>query len=193
MATPTLSPRTGHPVSDPETLVNWLDRLYQRVIAAVGATNDQILIQDQQTSGTGGHTYTAGAWRTVTLNTTAADTGSNVVSLGSNQFALKSGSYEFDAVVNGGRGSNAASTSGRLRLRNVTDSSTPAQGVNMNVAAGVTVEIDNILVSVSGNFVIAAQKTFELDVWVTQNTSAGNALTTGDVEVYASIRLRKYA
>lgn len=155
--------------------------------------NDQIIIQDQQTSGTTGHAYTSGAWRTVILNTTVTDTGSNVVSLGSNQFALKTGSYEFDADVNGGNGSNAAAVVGRLRLRNITDTSTVVQGTNRTDAAGVSVALDDASLSLSGSVVIAAQKTFELQLWVTVTTAAGHALTTGDVEIYASIRLRKYA
>lgn len=156
-------------------------------------TNDMILIQDQKTNGTGGNGYTSGAWQTVVLNTTVTDTGSNVVSLASNQFALKAGSYEFDSNVNGGDGSNISLTAGRLRLRNITDSSTVVQGVNHTDSAGVTIAINDTSVGLSGNTIIASQKTFELQIWVTTTTTAGNALTTGDVEVYASIRLRKYA
>lgn len=186
MATPTLSPRTGHPVNDPETLCGWLDRLYQRVVgASSSALNDQITIQDQQTNTTTGTAYTTGAWRTVTLQTTVTDTGSNVVSLASNAFALKAGSYEFVAFMNAGH--VGSSGFARMRLRNTSDSSTVIQGPN---ASEITTDIE---LSITGNFTIAAQKTFELQVWVAATTTAGFAVSTGEVEVYASIRLRKYA
>jgi hypothetical protein len=163
------------------------------ISSGAAAVNDQILIQDQKSSGTGGNTYADNAWRTVVLNTKVIDTGSNVASLASNQFALKAGSYEFYAEVNVGTtgGSNPRY---RLRLRNVSDSATVAQGTQRATPINTTATVDAV-VAASGSFVIGAQKTFELEVYipVNQGTTAPVAVSSGDVEVYASIKLRRYA
>ena len=156
------------------------------------ALNDQILIQDQQANGANGHAYTIGAWRTVVLNTTVTDTGSNVVSLGSNQFALKSGSYELSAFANLGEPSLIGGTATRLRLRNVTDSTTTFEGVNCGGAAGA---LDDLVAEIAGSFVIAAQKTFEIDAYIALGTTTiPNSVVSAETsEVYAAVRLRKYA
>lgn len=46
------------------------------------------VIQDQKSSGTDGGTFTSGAWRTRTLNTTVLNTIGAGFSLSSNQFTL---------------------------------------------------------------------------------------------------------
>lgn len=158
----------------------------QQIVAAVAssALNDQILIQDQQTSGTTGTGYTLGAWRTVTLNTEVIDTGNNA-SLAANQITLAAGSYEFDAVVNSGH--SAGGNGSRIRLRNTSDGTTIVQGVQANN------NVVDMTPYMSGSFTIAAQKTFEVQVYALITTAAGNALTTTEAEIYASIRLRKFS
>lgn len=149
--------------------------------------NDMLLYQDQAASGTTGPTYTASGWRTVVLDTEVTDTGA-IGSLSSNAVTLAAGSYEFDAVVN--IGTMAAAGQARLRLQNTTDGSTVVQGVNHRLDATAP---DCIVLHIHGSFVIAAQKTFELQVYPSQNTGACPALTSGEVEVYASFKARRYA
>ena len=157
--------------------------------------NDQILIQDQKNSGSNGNAYSVSAWRTVVLNTTVTDTGSNVASLAANAFSLVAGSYEFEAEINAGVPASLTATGVRARLENTSDSTTVAQGCNIyrdDTLAG-TGE-DDMLVAVRGSFVIASQKTFELQVYPAYGaTTAPTNLGTGDKEIYASIWLRRYA
>lgn len=50
------------------------------------------ILCDQKASGTGGGTFTSGAWRTRDLNTEITDPD-GIVSISSNQFTLQAGSY----------------------------------------------------------------------------------------------------
>lgn len=152
------------------------------------AINDIVLIQDQATSGTVSPTYTSGAFRTVTLDTEATDTGS-VASLSSNQITLAAGSYEFSGFVQPGyiSGGNGQA---RARLYNTTDTAVVAQGLTQS-QPGSGFFAANL--PLQGSFTIATTKTFELQVEVSSNTTASPALGSGEVEVWASIMFRRYA
>lgn len=55
-------------------------------------TKQLLHVRDEKTAGTSGGTFTSGAWRTRTLNTTVTNTIS-AASLSSNQVTLPAGSY----------------------------------------------------------------------------------------------------
>ena len=157
--------------------------------ATAAATNDMLLFQDQAASGTTGPTYASGAWRTGVFDTEVIDTAS-IGSVASNQITLAAGSYEFDGQVAVAFGNG--DTIVRLRLQNVTDATTVSQGTALR-SDGTILTHSNIAY-ISGSFTIAAQKTFELQIWPTTNTTtAGAAVSTGSVEVHTSIRFRRYA
>ena len=78
-------------------------------------------IRDEKSSGTSGGTFTAGAWRTRTLNTLTDPT--SIVSLASNQITLQAGTYLINA--------NCPASSSELhqaRLQNITDATTTLAG-----------------------------------------------------------------
>lgn len=152
-------------------------------------SNDYVLVQHQVTSGTTGPTYTTASFQTVTLNTEVTDTGS-VASVASNQITLAAGSYDFDAVAHAGKSHASINTTGRMRLYNATDASVIVQGVNGRVASGGG---DALMLHAHGQFTIAASKAVELQIEVDATTDAGAAVSTGESEVYASIKLRRYA
>lgn len=56
-----------------------------------------VRLSDTKSSGTAGTTYTAGAYRTITLNTEDSD-ANGICSLSSNQFTLAAGSYAVSVV-----------------------------------------------------------------------------------------------
>jgi hypothetical protein len=156
-------------------------------VSAGSSRNDMLRYENQKANGTTGDSYSGGAWRTVVLNTEVIDTA-GIGSISSNQVTLPAGSYEFSGSVS--VGTAAASVSGRLRLRNVTDGMTITQGTQYRIG---TTESVGGLFSVDGSFTIAGSKAFELQVWVTANTSGQAGMTTGDVEVYATLQLRRFA
>ena len=174
--------------TDGTGLTSWI------TVSSAGGSglNDQIILQEQQNSGTAGSgIYASGGWRKVVLNTNVADTGSNVASFSGSQFALVAGSYEFEAFVNV-VANTSANTSCRIRLRNTTDSTTVVQGTQQST--GATALNMELVLTMTGYVVIAAQKTFEIDVYPSgSGVVGGAALTTGDKEIYATIRLRRYA
>lgn len=153
----------------------------------VGAvTNDMLLYQDQATSGTAGPAYTSGAWRTVIIDTEVTDTAA-IGSLASNQITLAAGSYEFDAQM--AIESAGLSPLARLRLQNITAASTVSQGPQ----GQVTATGGDSTFTISGSFVIAGSTVFELQVYPTADLDGVNAMSSGEVEVYTSLRFRRYA
>lgn len=157
------------------------------LLSLASGTNDILIYQDQAASGTNSPTYTAGAWRTVLVDTEVTDTA-GIGSLASNQVTLNAGKYQFLASVF--LGLDTASSEARLRLQNITDGTTVVQGVNFgnNGAAdsGYTAEL-------FGYIDISGAKAFEIQVYTNVTTSARGAVTSGEVEVYSSITFRRYA
>lgn len=154
-------------------------------VVGSGGASDFLLYEDQETSGTAGTTYVFGAWRTVTLDTEVADAGGHG-SIASNAITLAAGTYEIIAAFVGGPG---PLSSFRLRWRNTSDSSTVGQSINAetNTGPSSTAVLNN-------QFVIAASKVFELQIYpATANLELNSQVTTGDVEVYAQVFLKKVA
>lgn len=147
--------------------------------------DDYIYLAYSVASGTQGGDATAG-WNTRPLNT-EVDAGNNCT-LSSNQFTLLPGSYEIKANgVTGGVGYN------RMRLRNITASSTTLLGINSH--SNSTYDINDSS-SLSGRFTITASTTYELQHYC-QSANAGDGLGadsgTGENEVYTIIELKKVA
>ena len=163
------------------------------VVAYIRATggsliNDFLHYQDQATSGTDGPTYTADSWQTVPLDTEVEDTA-GIGSLAANAITLAAGSYEFVAFMSLGA-ATATVLEARMRLRNTTDGSTVAQGVNYSQAAAM----GSLSLFVQGRFTIATSKVFEIQVYPNESNNTTNlAVSSGEVEVYADIQFRRYA
>lgn len=144
-----------------------------------------IHLREEQTSGTNGGTFTSGAWRTRVLNTTVVDE-TGAVTLSSNQFTLPAGAYRIMAQA------PAFEVAGnKLRLQNITDSSTTLFGTSANM--NVTVSGD-VLANLFGTFTITASKTFELQHYASTTAATyglGFASGVGINEVYAEVWLEK--
>jgi len=147
-----------------------------------------IHVQDQKPSGTQGGSSTAATQNVRTLNTVVTNTISGA-SLSSNQITLPAGTFEVWA-------SASCYTVGRhkIRLYNITDSATAAVGESM--FAENTNLVNNYSRINGDRFTIAASKTFRLEHY-TQNGILSNGLgfsvTSGDVEIYANVRIVKVA
>lgn len=153
----------------------------------VGQALDYIVLRDEKTSGTGGGTFTSGAWQTRTLNTESVDTGSHCT-LSSNQFTLSAGTYRIQASAPA-----CQVAVHQARLQNVTDGTTTIVGTSeFNTNGAQYAQTRSV---VSGRFTIATSKTFELQHRCSTTRSTygfgfGATLTT---EVYSVVELWREA
>jgi len=151
------------------------------------STSRFLHVRDEKSAGTQGGTFTAGAWRTRTLNTTKTNTITGA-SLSSNQITLPSGSYFIQAYAPGFRVDGHVA-----KLYNITDSSDVIIGSNASCGSSMTT---NAPATVFGYFTIAAQKVFELQ-HRSQSTASDvgfgirNELAIG--EVYSEVFIWKVA
>lgn len=141
--------------------------------------------QDQKASGTvAGASSTGENLRQ--MNTVVSNTLTGA-SLASNQVTLAAGVYRYEAKAS----MNGTTTSGRIRLKNVTDSTYLQQGI---FAANINNQ--NVELSVGGVINITASKAFQIAHHVVAGTATyglGQGLTTGDIEVYADLKIWRIA
>lgn len=141
-------------------------------------------LKDVKTSGTQGGTFTSGSYQTRTLNT--EDDPFNIVSLASNQFTLQAGTYFIEAnAVSGVVDGN------KTKIRNVTDSTDAIIGSNQYQTSSSGVAANSF---VYGFISITSAKTFELQhrCQTTKATDGfGAALSFGDSEIYATVKITK--
>lgn len=139
-----------------------------------------IQVQNQQSSGTtSGETIPSATWTKRTLNTAVSNTVTGA-SLASSQVTLPAGTYQLVASASyeeSGGGNGVA----RLRLRNVTDSTTVLVG-----AGSSTVSLTGIPLPLGGVFTLAGSKVLEIDCYSSTSVSGsgGRASSSGEVEVY---------
>jgi hypothetical protein len=146
------------------------------------------IISHQVASGTGGGATTASSWVTRPLNTEVDPQG--FVTLAANQIDLDAGTYVVEAFAPGWK--SGALARHKLRFRNVDDNTTVIVGGNGVNASGAT----DAKCYLMGRFTIAATKTFELQHWSDQSQATdglGNAVSSGEVEVYAIVRIWREA
>jgi len=142
-------------------------------------------VRDEKSAGTTSGTATSGSFQTRTLNTVMTNEISGA-SLSSDQITLPSGTYFINA--------NAqlwSSDRGKIKLRNVTDSSdTIIGGCGYSASGAAAISF------LSGRFIIASQKTFELQhrSGATKSTDGyGVEANYGVVEVFADVQIWKVA
>ncbi len=151
-------------------------------------TNQVVIVQDQKTSGTAGGTSAATTWTTHTLNTKVADTGGNC-SLLSNQVTLPAGTYRVTGWAQGTQNSGF-----KIRLRNVTGSTTLVVGGNAYANASAQYAVTTAIID--GRFTVAASQALELQYYAAGGVATvglGAAVTSGEVEIYASLTFEKEA
>lgn len=143
-------------------------------------------LQETQTSGTDGGGSSAATWNSRTINNEVIDSGGNVT-VSSGQFTLTPGTYRIQVSAPA-----VGVSRHRLRLRNITDSTTDAVGASA-YSGGVTAATP---ASLSTQITISASKTFEIQHY-TESARAGNGLGEaagdGETEVYTVVELWKIA
>lgn len=160
--------------------------LFFKSDGAAGASALQVFtVNETQADTTQGGTFTLGAWRTRTLNTSVQNTITGA-SLASNQFILPAGTYYLTAFAPCWKvGSNNA------RIYNISDSSVVAIGNNQ---LSGTANTSSTTATVAVTFTIAGTKTFELQHYAsatlaTQGFGAANG--NGYDEIYSSVTIVK--
>lgn len=163
-------------------------------------------IRDERSSGTDGDTLTTSSWNTRTLNTEVTD--DLTITTSGNQMSLVAGTYYIEAVAAAhfagtANPINNPTFTSKLRLRNVTDSTTLVNGLGARWyhtdQSGADAEsVDAQLTAfLSGRFTLAGTKLVELQNWVKNSiatspvTKGGKAISSGENEVYVDVRLWK--
>jgi len=142
-------------------------------------------IEDQKTSGTGGGTFTSGAWQTRNLNTVVTNAISGA-SLSSNQIILPAGKYYIEASAPAYQVNMH-----KTKLYNVTDTADIILGTQLYSPSSEGNEDRSFL---CGEFTITAQKTIELQhrCQTTRVTYGyGNAWGAGFTELYSVVKIWK--
>lgn len=142
------------------------------------------IISHEETSGTNGGASSATTWNTRDMNTEVdSDT---LVTLASSQFTITSaGTYLLEGWAVGHQ-----VNSHRLRIRNISDTTTEAEGVNVIASA---TDGSNCTANIHAVVTIAGSKTFELQHYTqaADTFGLGVAMTLGTNEVFASLRIMK--
>lgn len=144
-------------------------------------------VRDEKSSGVNGGTFTSGAWRTRTLNT-SSDPGSIIVSLSTNQFTLASGTYMIEATAPG-----YAVDRHQARLQDITNAATIFYG-NSEFAQNLVAN-ETTCSRVTGVFVVSGNTAYEIQHQCqTSQTSNGfgiEANFSGNTEVYTQVTITK--
>lgn len=155
---------------------------------------DFLFIRDEKASGTGGGTFTSGAWRTRDLNTVKVNNITGA-SLASNQITLPAGTYWVEAKAPAYSYNGNFISNHKVKLRNITDSSDALIGDNQVAYANITTVVSQTYSMVQGQFNIAGSKVFELQHQCAVSGGAGNSfgvnMSFGVVEVYSEIKIWK--
>jgi hypothetical protein len=152
--------------------------------------NNVFLVYDQRPAGTNAGQNVAATWTTAVLNTVATNSITGA-SLSSNQIILPTGKYWIEAYKMVGAAGAAGDSVGvaKLRLRNITDSTTESVGMSHYYASYASGEI-----SLMDRFeVTSGPKTFALQYYYGTQKSQGLGLATGgsEPEVFARVEIIK--
>ena len=162
-------------------------------------------IRDERSSGTEGDTLTNNSWNTRTLQTEKTD--DLTITTSGNQISLVAGTYyiQCEAVTRfqgtSQRGTTESNSS-KLRLRNITDSTTLVTGLGTrwhwsDDGGGSDQDTDSVLTTtMAGRFTLAGTKSVEVQNWVASNFGSnaikgGRAIASGENEVYLDVKLWK--
>lgn len=156
-------------------------RADQTWVAPTSGARNLLHIQDQQSDGSNGGSFSSGAWRTRTLNTAVTNDISGA-SLAANQITLPAGTFFIEA-----RTPALEVKSHQARLRNISDTATELVGTSETCGGTVDTVTPSI---VRGQFTIAGAKIFEIQhICETTKTTDGfgRAGSFGVGEVYTDV------
>lgn len=177
-------------LSDPGSATDAFDQLAARItdleaVAGVSGAFDYICIEDQKAQNTAGGTFTAGDWRTRTLNTEIADSGSHA-GLSSNQITLDAGTYVVQISAPAFRVALH-----QARLRDITNGVTLLTGTSeVNASGSAAASTKSII---RGEITLAGATVLEVQhqCSVTRNTDGFGLPANFTTEVYTVVEFWK--
>lgn len=149
-------------------------------------------LSDVKASGTAGGALTGSTWNSRNLNT--LDDASSIITNPSSftgvggtntQFTLPAGEY----IIEGAAPAYSIGNH-KIRLRNITDSTTTVVGRSASSSPSVTIEESGLV----GRFVITSAKVFEIQHWAATTglgNGAGIQVTSGENEIYTQLKITK--
>ena len=155
---------------------------------ATSVINDRVVYVDEKAVTVDAGTFTSGAWRTRTLNTTRYSRQTTAFSsLSSNQITLQAGTY----YINGSAPAFVV-TRHQTRFENVTDTSTAITGTSEYTSSGDTIQTRSFI---KGVITIASAKTFEFQhrCQTSRGTDGLGVAADFTTEVYAEIEIVRLA
>lgn len=159
-------------------------------IAALQALTPTVLwVRDEKSSGTAAAALSASTWNKRELGTTSVNDISGA-SVTSSVITLPAGTYEvaaFAMLAN----LTSDSVGHQIRLYNTSDSALIVKGSSSWVSTGNTSSTPSIIQN--SRFTLAATKNIELQHWTGGNNPGGKAVSSGSVEVYAEVFIKKVA
>lgn len=171
---------TGASVGDVPTFdgTNWVNQ------APASTVIETLHIREEQPSGTNAGTSVAGT-QTRVLNTIKKNTITGA-SLSSNQITLPAGEYDIIS-----RAPSSTASFHKISFYNITDAVPIIIGSNAFASSGTSSQTDSKLI---GSITVPSIKVFELRHYIdtaVSSTGLGRAVTSGDVEVYTEIFIKK--
>lgn len=148
---------------------------------------ETVNLRDEKSSGTDGGTATTTTWTDSTINTLDNPNGYGWISLSSNQFTLKPGTYEIIAWKTFYRTDGA-----EIRLYSVTGSAVSQQG--NPVISNNSASTGSVKSTVEKSLTISGDTTFKIQYYVETSNSGhdlGRAMSLGTDEIYLNIQVRK--
>jgi hypothetical protein len=141
-------------------------------------------VQDEKSQSTAGGASTGTSFNTRTLNTSKTNEISGA-SLASNQITLPSGTYFIIAHA-----PSYLSSLNKLRLRNITDTTTTLEGMSQFNDPTYGGHAHNFM---TGRFTIASSKVFEIQHWINdgQGTNGLGRFVGQGTEVYTTVQIWK--
>ena len=150
---------------------------------SAGVFSSYAIIADQKTQGTGGGTFTLGAWRTRDLNTEIADPD-GIVSIATNQFTLAAGTYLIKWTA-----PSWYSQHNQTRLYNVTDAAETAVGISLYAYNTVSSSAGSVRTTIAGSKAF----TIEHRSSATYATNGFGAYANFGTEQYTTVEIFKEA
>jgi hypothetical protein len=147
------------------------------------------VIRSASSGGDAGQTLTAATWNTRALTTisVANKYGTFTPATDTNRLTINyPGRYEIKAFASAYNSSGSGSIFQKIRVRNITDSTTAISGFNILVP-----NTSEMTAHCYGTITITAPKTFELQHYSTVAVIAGMTLSTGETEVYAGLFVKR--
>jgi hypothetical protein len=169
---------------------------YAALLTAMGITPvTRAHYQGNAASGTNSpETLAANAWTTRLLNwANALNNIAGATSPSGNQVSLPAGTYKVVARSTMTATGPSTGFRGNVRVRDVTHGATLAIGVNAGMP-GSSGEEGSVVMSAQSLFTLAATSTVEVDTYsLTYGANGGNAIGSGELEVWTDVLFEKIA